>query len=184
MLLFLVLVVLCLPVWLRIARRHDKRSIFIFGSTWWIGSMMFMLLAEPSWPRWLMFAVMGLTAIGYAVADLMPWAMLGDVIDEDELTTGERREGVYVGFFTLLRKLGGASAVLIIGFVLDAAGYVGGGVPREAQSEFALQTIRVMTSLLPAIFLALAVWVALGYPLGRAAHERVLDQLEKRGRPR
>ncbi|MFQ5416670.1 MAG: MFS transporter [Myxococcota bacterium] len=184
MLLFLVLVVLCLPVWLRIARRHDKRSIFVFGSAWWIGSMMFMLLADPAWPRWTMFAIVGLTAIGYAVADLMPWAMLGDVIDEDELATGERREGIYVGFFTLLRKFGGASAVLIIGFVMDACGYVGGGVPREAQSELALQTIRVLTTLAPAVFLALAIWVALGYPLSRAAHEQVLEQLKRRGRPR
>jgi GPH family glycoside/pentoside/hexuronide:cation symporter len=36
MFLFLSLVVLCLPVWLRISRHYDKRTIFIFGAAWWI----------------------------------------------------------------------------------------------------------------------------------------------------
>jgi Na+/melibiose symporter-like transporter len=90
---------------------------------------------------------------------------------------------VYVGFFTFLRKLGGASAVLLVGFTLEAAGYVG-GAPRELQGEFALQTIRVLTSLVPAVFLALAIRVAMGYPLGRAAHQQVLDQLLLRDRSR
>jgi GPH family glycoside/pentoside/hexuronide:cation symporter len=105
------------------------------------------------------------------------------VIDEDELESGERREGVYVGFFTFLRKLGGASAVLLIGFVLDLAGYAG-SAGAGGQSDLAVQTIRVMTSLVPAFFLALAVVVALRYPLSRAAHQRVLDQLRMREHPR
>jgi GPH family glycoside/pentoside/hexuronide:cation symporter len=129
-----------------------------------------------------MFVVASLAAIGYAVADLMPWSMLGDVIDEDELVTGDRREGVYVGFFTFLRKLGGASAVLLVGVVLDLSGYAAGDVPKAPQTPFVLETIRVLTSLVPALFLALAIWVALGYPLSRAAHQSILDQLRRRNR--
>ena len=178
LLLFLSLVVVSLPFWLRFARYHDKRSIFIFGAAWWIGAQVLIWSAQPEWPRWTMFCIASLAAVGYAVADLMPWAMLGDVIDEDELRTGERREGVYVGFFTFLRKLGGASAVLVLGVVLELSGYVG-GVPREQQSETALLGIRVLTAVVPALLLALAIWVALSYPLGRAAHQKILDQIRK-----
>jgi sugar (glycoside-pentoside-hexuronide) transporter len=183
MFLFLSVVVLSLPFWLRVARHRDKRAIFIFGAAWWIGSQFFIFMGDPSWPRWTIFLIAALAAIGYAVADLMPWSMLGDVIDEDELATGERREGVYVGFFTFLRKLGGATAVLLMGVVLELAGY-DGGAPRAEQSALALETIRVLTSLVPAFFLGLAIWVALGYPLGRAAHQQVLDQLYQRNRSR
>jgi len=183
MFLFLTIVVLSLPAWLRVARKHDKRSIFIFGAAWWIVAQCFIFLGEPDWPRWVMFLIAALAAIGYAVADLMPWSMLGDVIDEDELATGERREGIYVGFFTFLRKLGGASAVLMVGFALDASGYIG-GAPRAEQSELTLQTIRVLTSLVPAFFLALAIAVAFGYPLGREAHKRVIAQLLQRDKGR
>jgi GPH family glycoside/pentoside/hexuronide:cation symporter len=183
MFLFLSIVVLSLPFWLRVAMRHDKRTIFIVGASWWIIAQFFIFAGQPDWPRWAMFAIASMAAIGYAVADLMPWSMLGDVIDEDELASGERREGVYVGFFTFLRKLGGASAVLLIGLVLDLAGY-SGGAGAGAQSDLAVQTIRVLTSLVPALFLALAVVVAFRYSLGRAAHQRVLDQLRMRERPR
>ena len=183
MFLFLSIAVLSLPFWLRVARRHDKRTIFVAGASWWIVAQFFIFAGQPDWPRWTMFAIASMAAIGYAVADLMPWSMLGDVIDEDELASGERREGVYVGFFTFLRKLGGASSVLLIGFVLDLAGYSGAAGP-GGQSEVAIQTIRMLTSLAPALFLALAVVVALRYPLGRAAHQRVLDQLRMRERPR
>jgi len=179
--LFLSIVLLSLPFWLRISRRHDKRTIFVFGAAWWIGAQILIFLGDPTWPRASLFVIASLAAVGYAVADLMPWSMLGDVIDEDELACGERREGIYVGFFTFLRKLGGASAVLLVGFALDAAGYVG-GVPRESQAELALQTVRVLTSLAPAVFLALAIIVAMGYPLSRAAHQQVLDQILRRRR--
>jgi sugar (glycoside-pentoside-hexuronide) transporter len=182
--LFLAVVVLAQPLWLFVARRTDKRTAFVIGTLWWIGFEIVIFLAEPGWPRWTLYVVTTLAAIGYAVADLMPWAMLGEVIDEDELATGERREGLYVGFFTFLRKLGGSAAVALVAFALDLCGFVG-GLPREQQAPSALLAIRVLTSLVPAIFLLFAVVVARRYPLDRAAHTRILEAIEQRaaGRP-
>ena len=80
----------------------------------------------PEQPGWILLALAGLSGIGYAVADLIPWSMLGDVIDEDELESGERRDGLYAGFFTFLRKLGGATGVAMAGFALEGAGFVRG----------------------------------------------------------
>ena len=177
--LFLTLVVLALPVWLRFAQGSDKRTVFIVGTLWWALIQVAIYFALPSWPRWSLFVVTGLAAIGYAVADVMPWSMLGEVIDEDELATGERREGIYVGFFMFLRKLGGGVAVAGIGFILDLCGF-DGALPREQQAGLALEAIRISTSLVPAVFLVLAVWVARGYALDRAAHGRILAAIAQR----
>ncbi len=177
--LFLTLVVFALPVWLRIAQRSDKRTVFVVGTLWWALIQSAIYFAQPDWPRWSLFAITGLAAIGYAVADLMPWSMLGEVIDEDELATGERREGVYVGFFMFLRKLGGGIGVAAVGFALDLCGF-DGSLPREQQAPLALEAIRVSTSLVPAAFLLLAVWIARGYPLDRAAHARILQAIARR----
>ena len=179
MALFLLLVVLCLPIWRRIAEHQDKKNIFIIGCGWWIAVQMFILLGGPDWPRWAMFLIASLAAIGYAVADLMPWAMLGDVIDEDELETGERREGMYVGFFMLIRKLGGATAIVAIGLALDLAGY-DGSLGGSEQPEAAVTTVRLLTGLAPAVFLAFAVKVAMGYSLTREAHQQILDAIKAR----
>ena len=176
---FLALVVAALPIWLRISQGSEKRTVFIVGTLWWAVIQLGIFFAEPGWPRWTLFAITGLAAIGYAVADVMPWSMLGEVIDEDELATGERREGVYVGFFMFLRKLGGGVAVAGIGLMLDLCGF-DGSLPREQQSELALTAIRASTALVPAVFLLLAVWVARGYGLDRAAHARILDAIARR----
>jgi Na+/melibiose symporter-like transporter len=176
--LFLVSVVLALPVWLRVSERTDKRNIYLFGAAWWVGAQVFIFSATPAWPRSVIFLGAVIAGVGYAVADAMPWSMLGDVVDEDELTSGERREGIYTGFFTFLRKLGGAAGVATALFVLDLSGYREGA----EQTELTLWTIRSLTAGAPAVFVLLAAWVTLRYPLSRARHAEILAELRVRRR--
>ncbi len=170
-------VVLSLPVWMRVSQFLDKHVLFVFGAVWWIGVQGVLWMVQPEWPRWSVYLVGIAAGIGYGITDLMPWAMLGDVIDEDELATGERREGIYAGFFTFTRKLGGALGVALAGVALEAAGFVQGAEPGEAVR----QTIRVLTTAVPAVFLVLALGLALGYPLGRARHREIVAALARRG---
>jgi len=181
--LFLLIVVLALPVWLAVSRNRDKRTLFIVGAAWWSAIQIALFLADSDWPRWTLFAIPALAAVGYAVAEMMPWAMLGDVIDEDELATGERREGMYVGFFTFLRKIGGATAILATGAVLELSGFVG-GLARDEQTDLALGSIRTMTSLVPMAILLLAIAVATRYSLTREAHARTVDAIRQKRRMR
>ena len=41
----------------------------------------------------------------------LPHAMQPDVIDEDELVTGERREGQYIGLWSIAKKVSAALGV-------------------------------------------------------------------------
>lgn len=169
----LLAVIASLPLWLAAARRFDKRTLFAAGAVFWIGVQAGIACLGPAHPRWVAFALLGLAGIGYAVVDLMPWSMLGDVIDEDELETGERRDGLFSGGFTFVRKLGGASGVAAAGFVLEAAGFAAG----RPQSESALLAVRGLTAVLPALSLAAAVAIVRGYPLTRERHAAVLASL-------
>ncbi len=174
---FLAMVVIALPFWLRISRRVEKSTVYVLGALSWIGSQVFLFLATPEWPREWIFVGCAIGGLGYAAADVAPWSMLGEVVDEDELRSGERREGLYFGLFTFLRKLGGATAVAIGVLVFDQSGYV----PNQpVQSETALLTLRVLTAVVPAIFVALGGWLALSYPLTRARHAQILALLEER----
>jgi Na+/melibiose symporter-like transporter len=178
MALFLGAVVLSLPVWLALARGRDKARVFVVGSLWWMLLSAGLAAFGPDSPRWLMFVYVPLVGIGFAVVDVMPWSMLGEVIDEDDLETGERREGLYNGMFTFLRKLGGALGVFLVLGALDLLGYEKG---RE-QTETARQAIRWMTALAPVPFLAVGIWLARGYPLTRARHAEILTALALRAR--
>jgi sugar (glycoside-pentoside-hexuronide) transporter len=174
---FLAVVILSLPFWLAVARHFDKKTVLIVGILWWICAQLVIFAGGPDWPRWMIFAVAGFAGIGYGVADLMPWAMLPDVIDEDESLTGERREGLYNGTFTFLRKIGGASAVLMVGIGLDLARYDG---KAAMQPESAIEAIRIMMALVPAMLLVATAWIARRYPLSREAHAAILRSLENR----
>ncbi len=176
MALFLGAVLLSLPIWGRIATRFDKSTLFVAGAIWWMVSFIPFLVAEATWPRWLMFLFPPLAGVGFAVVDLMVWSMLGDVIDEDDLLTGERREGIYNGAFMFVRKLAGSLAVFAAFWILAAAGYH----QDQEQSETVVDSIRQITALAPALFLALSVWIAWGYPLTRARHAEIRSELEQR----
>jgi Na+/melibiose symporter-like transporter len=175
----LCVVILSLPFWLRYARRGEKHHIFVMGAVWYVLCLVGIFLADPTWPRWTLFAIAGLLGIGYAVVDLMPWAMLGEVIDEDELESGERREGIYSGVFTFVRKVGGATAYMLAGFGLSLAGY---DSQAAEQSEAALMTIRVVSTWAPAAFLVAGVLIARGYPLSRRRHAEIRASLDSRSR--
>jgi GPH family glycoside/pentoside/hexuronide:cation symporter len=177
MVLLLLGVMISLPFWLRLARRTDKRTVFIAGALTWSVMLVGILLYQPEQPRWIVLAFAGLSGIGYGVADLMPWSMLGDVIDEDELAIGERREGMYAGFFTFLRKLGGATGVAVAGFALELSGFQRGAA---MQSEAAILSVRLLTSAGPIFFLLLAAWIALRYPLTRRRHGEIVIELARR----
>jgi len=98
------------------------------------------------------------------------------VADEDELLSGERREGLYVGVFTFLRKLAGAFGVALAFNVLDWVGFEAGQDPDAA----VVWVLRSLTALIPVIFVIMSMFVAFGYPLGRERHAEILAELERR----
>ncbi len=169
-----------LPVWLFLARNREKHDIFVVGTSWWVFWLGVIFFAEPEWPRWTLFAITGAVGVGYAVADLMPWAMVGDVIDEDELSTGQRREGLYNGAFTFIRKLGGATAIGLAGVLLDVSGYQGDSLD---QPEAARLAIRFLMGGVPGLFLVAAIALAWRYPLGRLRHDQILEEIRGRENP-
>ena len=173
----LAVVVASLPVWLRFARHREKHHVLAIGSLWLVVGLVVVFFASPAWPRTLVFVVAGALGVGYAVVDLFPWAMLGEVIDEDELDSHERREGLYNGMFTFLRKLAGASAYMLGGFALSLSGYDSGA---SVQPERAVLTIRLLATLLPAACVLAALAGVTGYPLTRARHDEIGRRLRER----
>jgi Na+/melibiose symporter-like transporter len=131
---------------------------------------------QPEWPRAWTILFTCLAGFGYSAADMIPWSMVGDVADEDEILSGERREGLYVGVFTFLRKLSGAIGVA---FALNILGWVG-FEPGAHNDEWVLWTLRGMTAGVPVLFVLASAWVALGYPLSRSRHQAILAQLAAR----
>ena len=71
--------------------------------------------------------------------------MYYDVIDYDELLTGQRREGQYIGLWSIAKKF---AAAIGVGAGLSILGYAG-YEPNVAQTEQVQLTLRTLYALVP-----------------------------------
>ena len=128
----------------------------------------------------LMYGLCVLAGTGVSTAYLVPWSMLPDVIDADELQTGQRREGVFYSFMVFLQKMGLAIALWLVGQLIEWAGYIK-AVPGEAppvQPDSALWAIRLVIAPLPAIALLVGIILTYFYPITAAIHGEILLKLK------
>jgi beta-glucosidase len=112
---------------------------------------------------------------------LMP-SMVADVVDLDELTTFERREGMFGSIFWWVVKLGMAAALAGGGYLLEATGF---DVALEGnQTERAIFLMRVFDVTIPMLASAIAIWAVARFPITEAkAHEIRLELERRRGAP-
>jgi GPH family glycoside/pentoside/hexuronide:cation symporter len=117
--------------------------------------------------------------VGVATAYLVPWAMIPDVIDLDELVTGKRREGIFYGAMVLLQKFALAGALLGVGLALEMAGFIPpqGDKPVLDQPEAVLQVLRFLMAVVPMILLIIGIGLVSFYPITKEKHEETLALL-------
>ena len=134
------------------------------------------MLANP----WLLLIPAPLMAFGLgALFTLMP-SMVADVVDMDELETGERREGMYGSIFWWVVKLGMAAALAAGGYLLNATGF---DVALEgAQSAETIYLMRAFDAFIPAAASVVAIWMISTFSITEErAHEVRLILEERRG---
>ncbi len=174
-----------LPGWVWLSHRIGKKQVYFLGMFIWIGAQVGLLTLQAGQDT-LLYVLSVLAGFGVSVAYLIPWSMLPDVIEYDELMTGQRREGVYYGFMVLLQKLGLALAVALVGKALGAAGFVSQvqGQPVPEQPESALAAIRFAMGPLPGTALVLGLIFAWMYPITKERYADIVRQLKERNASR
>lgn len=172
---------LMLFVWKIASDRIGKKAVYFMGTGLWMIAQAGLFLL-PQGQVSLMYVLAIMAGVGVSVAYLIPWSMVPDVIELDELRTGQRREGVFYGFMVLLQKFGLALALFLVGLGLDFAGFIE-RVPGEAipvQPDSALWAIRLAIGPLPTIALIGGLILAYFYPITRDFHQQIRLQLAQR----
>jgi oligogalacturonide transporter len=176
-----------LPVVVKVAIKVGKAKTFIYSAL--IGVMGVVLLGfyAPHWPVWAIFAIAAIMGAGLCGLIVMPWTMFPDVTDISELAFGERRAGSFAGIMTFLRKSSSALAIFLVTLVLEFAGYakpiiVNGEKVVQEQPEILLTALRLIVSIIPIVFVVIAIYAAKKYPLSRDVHNKLNRYLKyKRG---
>jgi GPH family glycoside/pentoside/hexuronide:cation symporter len=169
--------ILTLPFWEWASRRWDKRRAYAAGIAFWAVVQLVMITVNASTALPLILFLCVLAGVGVGAAHVLPWSIIPDAIEWDELHTGERHEGVFYSLITLMQKVASSIAIPLVLLLLDLTGYI----PNAAQQPVsALWGIRIVIGPVPAVLLCLGILFAVLYPLTRERHAQVVQELEGR----
>ncbi len=166
-----------------LSQKFGKKAVYFMGSSLWIIAQAGLFFLQPG-QVFLMYVLAFIAGFGVSVAYLIPWSMVPDVIELDELTTGQRREGIFYGFMVLLQKIGLALGLFLVGQALELAGFIESEAGKTViqQPESALFAIRIAIGPLPTFFLIIGLILAYFYPITKEIHADILLKLQERKR--
>ena len=104
------------------------------------------------------------------------WAMYADTADYSEWKKGRRATGLVFSASTMSQKAGWAIGGVVVGFMLDAAGFI----PNVAQSPKVLHSLVWLMSVVPALIGVVAFALFCFYPLNEAKMGRIETELKAR----
>ncbi|MBE9006262.1 MFS transporter [Fortiea sp. LEGE XX443] len=169
-------------VWSALSKKLGKKLVYFLGMSLWIIAAAGLFFLQPG-QLVLMYIMAMMAGVGVSTAYLVPWSMIPDVIELDQLQTGQRREGIFYGFMVLLQKFGLAFGLFLVGNALQAAGFkeaVVGQSTLPIQPESALTAIRFAVGPLPTVCLICGLVLTYFYPITREMHAEILLKLKER----
>jgi len=173
--------ILFIPGVVQVSKKLDKRRAFILGTiTWAVVLLGIFTVGEGQ--VGLAYMLAALSGFGIATAYVIPWAMIPDVVEYDQIRSGQRREGSYYAFASFFQKLATGLALWGMGQALALTGYITpqDGAQMTVQPESAVQAIRYFIGPIPAALLILAILFAWWYPISRESHQATLEELATR----
>lgn len=169
-------VVISLVTWLA-TRVGKRRAFFLAIGISVVGYCLKWFCYDPEVP-WLLLLPAPLMAFGLGGLFTLMGSMIADVVDEDELQTDQRREGMYGSIFWWVVKLGMALALAGGGYLLNWTGFdvdLGG-----AQAESTIFWMRICDAFVPAATSMIAILAVWRYPITEARALQTRAALEAR----
>ena len=172
---FFAVSIACVPLWIALGRRFEKKTLLVASMAMVclaFGGMFFVGRGDVA----LLVSLAGLAGAAGSAGDVVFPSLQADVIDWDELRTGERKEGVYFASWNFVAKTAQGVAGVATGLMLAASGFR----PNQPQTEAAMLTIRALMSGYPLLCYALGALAFLRFRLDRAAHAALRAELDAR----
>lgn len=129
------------------------------------------------------FWIVGISVFCYygslAVLTTTVYSAIGDVVDEHELATGERQEGIFYAVRTFFGKMSNGIGHLVAGIAIDVIGFPPGAVVGEVPPQviFELGLFDGVIAGIPTLF---AIYFYGRYKINKARHQEILSELSAR----
>ena len=173
-----------------IAKRKGKAFPLYIGIPVWMISTVTFIWLDSGVSVVVLCVLAALIAVGSSAGNLSTWSMLTDIFDIDEIRTGIRREGIYSGVTTFLRKFASGVAVLLMGLGLQALGFDQNeySVLKASMDDFnpaayaqsnVVFGIKWMFIIIPFSLLAICLFFALRNKINKRRFDAVLKGIEE-----
>ena len=165
-----------MPLVPAIKRKIGKKGMFfLFLGVAILGMlMMYVFVSVPALKQqfWLLCIAQFIKNTGVVVATGYMWALVPEVVSYGEYTTGKRIAGIVNALTGIFFKAGMALGGVVPGLVLA---WVGFNANNSVQTPLAEQGILWLVCVIPAILLALAMWIISKYELS----DEKMDEINK-----
>lgn len=165
-----------MPVILKLAKKFDKRTVLIFGFA--TGAVLITSMRLIGIDSILSLSIF---AVFFAVSNTCYWqlvpAILYDLCELNELKSGKRREGTVVSLLSLSEAMSSAISMQILGLILKFSGFNGDTI---IQTEASLFWTSNCFTVIPALFIVIALIMAIKYPIGKTEFNLILNLLEQK----
>ncbi len=175
LLLYFVTGIIFLPGWIFISRRTGKKAAWLVSMAINSGAFVGVFFLGPG-DAVIYGILVFLSGIGFGATLAIPSAIQADVIDYDELLTGERREGQYIGLWSISKKMAAAIGIGAGLAILGMAGYT----PNVEQTPQVQLVLRTLYALVPSLCNLLGLIIALAYPINDKIHQKIRAAIVKR----
>ncbi len=175
LLLYFVTGIVFLPGWIRLSQKIGKKKSWLGAMAINSGAFIGVFFLGPG-DAWIYGILVFLSGIGFGATLALPSAIQADVIDYDELISGQRREGQYIGLWSISKKLAAAAGIGIGLAVLGMSGYQ----PNVEQTESVKLTLRSLYALVPSLCNIAGFLIALAYPISSEVHASIRSRIAKR----
>lgn len=157
------------PLSVPLSKKYGKKESAVAGMllSGVVFTVMFLLHLKNMWV-FLALSMIGYLGLGFF--NTVIWANITDVIDEQEVVTGEREDGTVYAVYSFARKVGQALAGGIGGWALEFIGYESA---EAVQTKSVLEGIYGAATIAPAVgffLVALILWFV--YPLDKQQVEK------------
>jgi GPH family glycoside/pentoside/hexuronide:cation symporter len=154
-------------LWRPVVRKIGNRKAWIISFIIWIVALSGTLFIFEFIGGLIVFFLIGIGLSGSLfIIDLV----VADIVDEDELSTGMRREAGYYGVNAFVLRFSNVLVILVIGIVFSGTEWGGGYIPNPGINV--IIGLKALMFIFPAVALVIAALAMFKYPLdGRKLRE-------------
>jgi len=158
-------------LWKPLVQKIGPRKSWLISMSIWAIILFFLMIIEDPISGMIVFFLMGIGLSGSLyIIDII----ISDVVDEDEVNTGTRREGAYYGVNMFLMHLSTVVVFLVIGPVFLISDWY-----EFNPADVPISSLRILISIFPIIALLIGIFVIYKYPLDGERLKQVKEQCRK-----